>query len=135
VIVVTVVTNAIRQTAMLAFTLGKRAGVAQAQAAAKYNDFQYKSFRVGYCSLPCMACTKPRQTITHEAATNLLERNARWTRWTNVPSDVKTETLRSVNAKLAKEQIPEIRGDVFDWRMSKALPDAARVLGRYLVMR
>jgi hypothetical protein len=58
---------------------------------------------------------------------DLLKRDTTWTRWTLVPPGIKTETLQFVDAELAKDDIPAIRSDVFDWRMSKALPDAARV--------
>jgi hypothetical protein len=37
-----------------------------------------------------------------------------------------------VNEELEKQDIPEIREDVFEWRMSRALPDAARAAGKIL---
>jgi hypothetical protein len=70
--------------------------------------------------------------ITHQAASHLLKRNASWTRWRCVPQEVKTEIGKWVNEELEKQDIPEIREDVFEWRMSRALPDAARAAGKIL---
>ncbi|KAF2844219.1 hypothetical protein T440DRAFT_559742 [Plenodomus tracheiphilus IPT5] len=90
--------------------LSKRACVADAQSASGYNYFQYKTFNA----------------ISHEAARNLLERDASWTKWTRVPRYIKVEIEVWVNNQLAEQNIPRIREDVFDWRMARALPDAAR---------
>jgi hypothetical protein len=49
-----------------------------------------------------------------------------------VSPTVKAETLRTVNIELVKDSIHEVREDDFDWRMSKALPDAARVPSEFI---
>ncbi|OAL51287.1 hypothetical protein IQ07DRAFT_599258 [Pyrenochaeta sp. DS3sAY3a] len=98
---------------MYPFKLGKRATVAEAQAATKYTPLQYKSFSVSF-----------------KACKNLMQQYDAWTRWTLVPPETKAESLNWVNAELAKLNISEVREDIFDWRMSKALPDAARAMCR-----
>jgi hypothetical protein len=64
--------------------------------------------------------------VTHQAAVDLLKRDETWIRWTLVPPNVKPETLYFLNLLLGKESVPEIRSDMFDWLMAKALPDATR---------
>lgn len=37
-----------------------------------------------------------------------------------------------MNNELKKQDIPEVEEDIFEWRMSRALPDAARASGKRL---
>lgn len=113
---------------MLPNKLGKRASVAEAQTAAGFHPIQYKSFvvRVHNPSATIRNRYLFVQMITHQAASDLMRQNASWTRWPCVPQAVKFETQKWVNDELNKQNIPEVREDIFHWRMSRALPDAAR---------
>lgn len=45
--------------------------------------------------------------------------------WTTVPKDELSKIHESVNGKLRTIQIPEIKKDVFEWRMARGLQDKA----------
>ncbi len=82
---------------------------------------------VSFASARCL----PSQIITHEAASGLMSRNTSWKRWPCIPREVKVETHKWVNSELEKQHIPWVQEDILDWRMSRALPDAARTARKF----
>jgi hypothetical protein len=69
--------------------------------------------------------------LSHKAAHNLVKQNPKYVTWRAVPCNIQAEILESINAALAEQQVSKVPEDVFDWRMSKAVPDAARTWGKY----
>jgi hypothetical protein len=60
------------------------------------------------------------QRYTTVEADRLLEADPELT-WPSIPDDVLAEMHSRVNGQLAKEGIPEVRYDVFSWRMARAI--------------
>jgi hypothetical protein len=60
------------------------------------------------------------QRYTTVEADRLLEADPELT-WPSIPDDVLAEMHSRVNGRLAKEGIPEVRYDVFSWRMARAI--------------
>ncbi|KAJ8113414.1 hypothetical protein OPT61_g4447 [Boeremia exigua] len=86
----------------------------------EFNQLQATQHNVGF------APTSGDATITHQAARDLMSRHSSWKRWPCIPSEVKVETHKWINRELEKQGVPGVREDILDWRMSRALPDAAR---------
>ncbi|KAF2801452.1 uncharacterized protein BDZ99DRAFT_403312 [Mytilinidion resinicola] len=83
-------------------TLKLRATARDAQTFARHNSFQWRRF---------LAFTK---TEAERLAAN-------HTSWRDVPADTAAAILENVNTQLKVEKIPEIDGDLLNWRMSQAL--------------
>ncbi|KAH8644024.1 hypothetical protein IG631_01488 [Alternaria alternata] len=64
--------------------------------------------------------SKPQWRYTTVEVDRLLEADPDLT-WPSIPDDVLAEVHSRVNSQLAKEGIPEVRYDVFSWRMARAI--------------
>ncbi|KAL6158932.1 hypothetical protein ACJQWK_03076 [Exserohilum turcicum] len=93
---------------MLEFDLLRKASKKEAQERAGYDDAQWKEF----------------YNITKAEMDELVAGNPDIT-WTTVPKDELSKIHESVNGKLRTIQIPEIKKDVFEWRMARGLQDKA----------
>ncbi|CAN9251639.1 unnamed protein product [Alternaria alternata] len=89
---------------MLPFDLKKNAKTREAQAHAGLSKPQWVKF----------------YRYTTVEADRLLEADPELT-WPSIPDDVLAEMHSRVNGQLAKEGIPEVRYDVFSWRMARAI--------------
>src|SRR5262245_33096903 len=69
-----------------------------------------------------MSLTMPQQFTKEEAKTVTTE-NLSWT-WPLVPVARKEQIKNRVNARLRSLNIPEVRDDVFSWRMSICVRDS-----------